>query len=63
MENQNEIFGKFQKNKVDSVSAIKGGVLVGDTKTTLCVTTESTFDSDSITNGEDVADKRCAGNA
>jgi hypothetical protein len=63
MENQNDKFGKFQKSKVDGLSSIKGGVLAGDTKTTLCATTESTFDSDSTTNGEDVADKRCAGNA
>jgi len=56
----NDIFGKFKKNKVDSLSSIKGGVLAGDTKTTLCTTTESTFDSDSQTSQEDLNDKRCA---
>lgn len=62
MENQNETFGKFQKSKVDTLASVKGGVMVSDTKTTLCATTESTFDSDSTSNGENVADKRCPGN-
>jgi hypothetical protein len=55
-----EIFGKFQKNKVEALSSIKGGVMVSDSKTTLCSTTESTFDSDSQSSQEDLNDKRCA---
>ena len=55
-------FGKFQNNQIDSLSSIKGGNVVGDTSTTLCKTTETTFDTDSTSNGENVADKRCSGN-
>jgi hypothetical protein len=63
MEKMNkDSFGKFQNNQVESLSSIKGGQLVGDTSTALCKTTESTFDTDSTSNGENVADKRCSGN-
>ena len=58
----NDSFGKFQNNQIESLSSVKGGVVVGDTSTTLCKTTESTFDTDSIANGENVSDKRCSGN-
>jgi len=54
-----EIFGKFQKQKVDTLSSIKGGVMVSDSKTTLCQTSESTFDSDSQAGQENLGDKRC----
>jgi hypothetical protein len=56
----NDLFGKFQDNKIDSLSSIKGGQLVGDSSTTLCKTTESTFDTDSQGSQEDLSDKRCA---
>jgi hypothetical protein len=63
MENlQNNQFGKFEKNQIDALSSIKGGTVAGDTSTTLCKTTESTFDTDSTSNGESVADRRCSGN-
>jgi len=57
----NEIFGKFQKQKVEALSAIKGGKVVDDTKTTLCQTSESTFDTDSQGSDENLGDKRCGG--
>jgi hypothetical protein len=55
----NEIFGKFQKQKVEAISAIKGGMVIDDTKTALCQTSESTFDTDSTGSQEDLSDKRC----
>jgi len=57
----NEIFGKFQKQKVEALSAIKGGVVASDSKTTLCQTSQSTFDSDSQAGQENLGDKRCSG--
>jgi len=61
MEQKNkDLFGKFQKQKIEALSSIKGGVMVGDSKTTLCSTVESTFDSDSQSAQEDLNDKRCA---
>ena len=55
-----DLFGKFQNNKIDSLSSIKGGNVLGDSSTTLCKTTESTFDTDSQSSQEDLSDKRCA---
>jgi hypothetical protein len=61
MEKMNkDLFGKFQKNKIDSLSSIKGGTAVGDSSTTLCKTTESTFDTDSQSKQENLTDPRCA---
>jgi hypothetical protein len=60
MEKMNkDLFGKFQKSKIDSLSSIKGGLVVGDSSTTLCKTTESTFDTDSQAKQENTADPRC----
>jgi hypothetical protein len=60
MEKMNkDLFGKFETNKIDSLSSIKGGLVVGDSSTTLCKTTESTFDTDSTANQENLSDKRC----
>jgi hypothetical protein len=58
----NDSFGKFQNDQIESLASIKGGLVVGDTSTSLCKTTETTFDTDSTSNGENVADKRCSGN-
>ena len=61
MEKMNkDLFGKFQKNKIESLSSIKGGNVVGDSSTTLCKTTESTFDTDSQAKQENLTDPRCA---
>jgi hypothetical protein len=56
----NDLFGKFQKSKIDSLSSIKGGKVAGDSTTTLCKTTESTFDTDSQAKQENLDDPRCA---
>lgn len=61
--NQNPIFGKFQKNKIDALSSIKGGLVSSDTTTTLCATNEGTFDTDSQGSQENLSDPRCSGNA
>lgn len=50
---KNEFFGKFQKNKIKAIWAIKGGALSGETKTTLCETLDGTFDSDPNSGSED----------
>ena len=57
---KNEFFGKFQKNKTEGLVAIKGGVLPSNTATTLCLTNESVFDSDSQTGIEDEKNARCS---
>jgi hypothetical protein len=63
MEKMNkDSFGKFQNNQIESLSSVKGGKVAGDTSTSLCKTNESTFDTDSTSNGENVADRRCSGN-
>ena len=59
MENSNKAFGKFQKSKIEGLSTIKGGVLVADTKTTLCITNEATFDTDSVADREDLKNAHC----
>jgi hypothetical protein len=61
MEKMNkDLFGKYLINKIDSLSSIKGGLVAGDTSTTLCKTLESSFDTDLPANTERFEDPRCA---
>jgi len=58
-EEKDEIFGKFQNNKAEALTAIKGGAVSSETTTTLCRTTESMFDNDPQTSSENADDARC----
>jgi hypothetical protein len=61
MEKMNkDCFGKFQNNQIESLSSVKGGKVAGDTSTSLCKTTESTFDTDSQGSQENLSDARCS---